>query len=46
MEVAVEDLRYCATNKQTVTETARFLCRSEKEVAEKAAELGLKLAGM
>jgi hypothetical protein len=46
LELALRDLRYYATDKQTVAETARFLCRSEKEVAEKAAQLGLKLAGM
>ena len=40
-EPAVKDLRSCISQGQTVEETARFLCRSEKEVEEKMVELGL-----
>ena len=40
-ELAEQDLRHCVSQRQTVKETARFLCRSEKEVGEKMVELGL-----
>jgi hypothetical protein len=40
-ELAVKDLRSCISQGRTVEATARFLCRSEKEVEEKMVELDL-----
>ena len=40
-DMNVLDLRICAEAEDTIEEAAQLLCRTQKEVREKAAELGL-----
>jgi len=39
----VLDLRLCVEGEDTIEEAAQLLCRTQQEVREKAAELGLVL---